>query len=450
MLHQKDIDPLQKRLQNHETNAPDFNDLFASAMPDDIQLRSILRSKLAQHSTIAPPYEAFPFTSATVNAPTKSRYSVWWQIPVSIAAGLALWLMIPSQLQKNDGLERTGVLQMESPSTSEAMTQTISRSANTRTATIQTKDIHLATLDVTETEESIATQTDTTDSYQPNTQTGMTKLAAGRLHSLHVNKHKYEAIYAQASASRQSNRGKSSIGLDLTGGSRLLSFVNSNSLDAAPMIAGVDQVEAGLNAIENHDALSLRAANSSKNEWKAPHNIPVAALTSYEASYALPINLGVSYALPLSSLFELQTGLQYSYLSGRTTGMTGSNHFELRQALHYLGIPMKLALQVHHSNHLRLYVAFGGTIEKGLVGTQRSTVTQADGTQSVWRSSQAIQGLQSSVSGQIGLEYRLSKNTHVYAEPGANYFFDNEQPISTRTVEPFNFNVSIGLRYRLN
>jgi hypothetical protein len=51
------------------------------------------------------------------------------------------------------------------------------------------------------------------------------------------------------------------------------------------------------------------------------------------------------------------------------------------------------------------------------------------------------------LTGLLGISYDMSHQWQFYVEPGALYSFDTDQPVSSRTEEPFCFNIGLGLRY---
>lgn len=231
---------------------------------------------------------------------------------------------------------------------------------------------------------------------------------------------------------------KLNTGINLNRGSNLLSFLNT--------INGKNSLRSndGGSSIFDGSSSPLRTATSSKNEWKMPDNLSETTLKKYKAEYDMPFSFGLSLSFPLFSIFNLNTGLYYTYLHAETKGeTTDSKNFTLDQNLHYIGIPAQISARIHEGNRLGLYVGFGGALEKGITGKQRCKI---DG-ESTWTSSQEIEGFQPVVTGSIGLTYRITKPIFIYVEPALNYYPDTDQPISTRTDQPYNFNINIGVRY---
>jgi len=255
--------------------------------------------------------------------------------------------------------------------------------------------------------------------------------------------------YARARmAIKRPARGKMQAGLNVNGANRLLSFVNTNQ-GSDPLLSTSNNFSNGQSLLDGAQGISLRSEVTSRNEWEAPDNILSSSLSNYEATYSLPVNVGLSLSIPLNSLMELQTGCYYTYMFSKTEGMTGTSSFTLRRELHYLGIPVKLAFNVYQRKGLRVYVALGGAIEKGLTGTQTSTVVSQNGDENTWKGSQPVYGVQPSANGLAGICYEYKSGLSLFVEPGASYCYDTDQPSSIRTEEPFSFNLGLGLRYRL-
>ena len=141
-----------------------------------------------------------------------------------------------------------------------------------------------------------------------------------------------------------------------------------------------------------------------------------------------PIKIGFSLRYQLSDRLSLTSGLLYTLLaSDITTNVNGiTNHYE--QMLHYLGIPLNIGYQLWTDRKLGLYVSAGGTIDKLLNGSD-------------W---------QFSLNGSAGADYKLSNRFSLYAEPGVGYYIPNNSNLSTIYKDhPWNFNLTIGLRFHL-
>lgn len=228
-----------------------------------------------------------------------------------------------------------------------------------------------------------------------------------------------------------------SYGARFTQNSSLLASVTPSGTTASPMS----------NLVSSYGNVGLRSATP-KNEWRTPQNLTKSQLMAYKPMYRYPLSVGLEVGIPLSPLFTLHTGLTYTYLSSEISGgQENASLWTLQQALHYVGIPLSLAINIFDSDRWRFYAALGGGLEKGICGTQRSMVRKSfDDAYSTEITRQAVQGVQPYAAASLGLSYTFSSDWALYLAPGLNYYFDTDQPMSIRTKKPLNLNVSAGFR----
>ncbi|MDR2917730.1 MAG: PorT family protein [Tannerella sp.] len=160
-----------------------------------------------------------------------------------------------------------------------------------------------------------------------------------------------------------------------------------------------------------------------------------------DMTHSIPISAGITVRKKLNKTLGLETGLIYSFLS-TDMEIRGNRSYDATLNLHYLGIPVNLIVDLWNNRRWNIYVSGGGMAEKGLQSVYKRYDTYG-------KEKNSISGLQWSLNGGIGVSYNFFKDMNLYVEPGVSYYFDNNQPISKRTEDPFNFNLRIGLRYDL-
>ena len=166
-----------------------------------------------------------------------------------------------------------------------------------------------------------------------------------------------------------------------------------------------------------------------------------------DAEHQAPLSLGVILEKPLTERISVESGLVYTYLKSiyRTPGNVEKNGV---LQLHYLGIPLNVKVKIIKQPKWALYTSAGGMVEKGL----RSHYRQAIESMSVITNKEVksnIDGLQWSLSGGAGLDYKFSKDLSLFVEPRITYYLENNQPMSARTEQPLNVGVNGGLRIEL-
>jgi len=175
---------------------------------------------------------------------------------------------------------------------------------------------------------------------------------------------------------------------------------------------------------------------------KNPESRPMEEITDIKTS--LPISYGITVQKGINSTFGIETGLVYTYLTSDLK-ISNANYTDATLKLHYIGIPVNLIVNLWDKRAWNIYASAGGMVEKGLQSVYQKKGVYVYNENSKEKSS--ISGLQWSLNGGIGLSYDLYKDINLYVEPGVSYYFDNDQPISKRTEDPFSFNLRLGLRY---
>ena len=453
MQERDTYEKIRATLTNAEVQAPDFDTLFGKEALGGVSLRSALTSKLADHTAEAPDFDSL-FAGETLGKPvktTKIRMLPWWSIASVAAACMAVLFLLPKQLgtemkqltkapaaeQYQTPVKR--VIQQHHTVQPKQMAQLLTTPSTIKPLKVEKKSTSVL--------ESMAATSEKTTSEvvafrDTNSSETLTKIKPTRSRLFVKSTRSVEEAYADARVRKPRIKpDKATFGLGMNSANRLLSMVNSKSDGGFALQSVASSGSNGYASLEGASASLLRTITASPNEWVGPDNITATMLQNCETNYSLPINFGLTVSIPIIHDLNLITGLQYTYMANHITGAT----FDLKQELHYLGIPVKIAVNMVKRGDFVIYTAVGGTIEKGLAGVQTSTV-EGEGT---WKGTQTIQGIQTSLTGQFGVSYNLNNSFLLYLEPGVAWYIPSDQPVSNRTEEPFNFNLAMGIRYKL-
>lgn len=151
----------------------------------------------------------------------------------------------------------------------------------------------------------------------------------------------------------------------------------------------------------------------------------------YEATNNRSYSIGLVASKELNSRIAVETGLVYTLLTSDVETRKGP----CSQYLHYLGVPLRLKLQIVGGPRWQLYTAAGTMAEHAIRATRGGR-------------SFTIDNWQWSVNGGIGVQYNLSRQLGLYVEPGVNYYFDDGSGvISQRTERPLSLNLLMGVRF---
>lgn len=165
-----------------------------------------------------------------------------------------------------------------------------------------------------------------------------------------------------------------------------------------------------------------------------------------------PISAGITIDVPLNNIFGIETGLVYTYLKSDFKKSGGTSlHYNGRLQLHYLGVPLNFRVKVLNKDSWNVYVSAGAMAEKGLLSLYDQEAHTAS-SQLYKRSTtvkSSIDGIQLSMNGAVGAEYKLSRHIGFFLEPKVIYYFENNQPMSARSEHPLNIGISCGIRFGL-
>lgn len=191
------------------------------------------------------------------------------------------------------------------------------------------------------------------------------------------------------------------------------------------------------------DTTSVTSRSASRSFSRMKH--------AEKANHHLPIRFGISFQYYLNKLWNIQSGLTYSYLASDLSYSAPKTSYQAKQKLHYIGIPLQIGYRIWESKNFRGYISVGGQVEKlvsGKTNTRYTTETQQQGTliETINDKKLLFSALAS-----IGAEYMLSKDLSLYAEPGIHYYFKNGNGLNTHYNEqPLNINITVGFRFHWN
>lgn len=163
-----------------------------------------------------------------------------------------------------------------------------------------------------------------------------------------------------------------------------------------------------------------------------------------------PIQVGVSVAYSFTDRLSIESGLTYSCLISDLSSGTPLGNYDIRQTLHYIGLPLALRYDFLKIKGFSLYASAGGQLEKCVAGKTRTDYFVDGKKVSSENGRIMVEPLQWSVNAYVGAQYSFNRLVGLYVEPGAAYYFRNGSPVNCIYSErPFNFSLRAGLRFSL-
>ena len=173
--------------------------------------------------------------------------------------------------------------------------------------------------------------------------------------------------------------------------------------------------------------------------------------TKTEYDHHLPIRIGLSVAYALTDRMSISSGLTYTRLSSDIKDASRESKYIGEQRLHYVGIPVNVSYKVASSRWISLYGTAGVLAEKCVSGTTDEGYVENNTMKYTNTHDISSKPLQMSVNAGVGIQFDFIDNVGIYAEPGLSYYFDDGSELQTIYKEkPLNFNLNVGVRFKLS
>lgn len=177
-------------------------------------------------------------------------------------------------------------------------------------------------------------------------------------------------------------------------------------------------------------------------------NRDVETKTEYE--HHMPIRIGLSVAYALTDRLSISSGLTYTRLASDIKDASRESKYIGEQRLHYVGIPVNVSYKVASFRWLGLYGTAGVLAEKCVSGTTDEGYVENNTMKYTNTQDISSKPLQMSVNAGVGIQFDFIDNVGIYAEPGLSYYFDDGSALQTIYKEkPLNFNLNVGVRFKL-
>lgn len=164
-----------------------------------------------------------------------------------------------------------------------------------------------------------------------------------------------------------------------------------------------------------------------------------------EIRHLPPVSFSLMTGFPLNRTWSIETGIMYTYMVSDLKRTSGDDYRGTLR-LHYLGIPVSLRMNLYENARWSVYAMGGGSIEKGLLSVYTQEIKSTSGEIYTIKSRSSVDGVQLSTQAGVGVDYKLNERIRLFGEPRVIYYFNNKQPISARTENPFTFSLNAGIR----
>lgn len=169
-----------------------------------------------------------------------------------------------------------------------------------------------------------------------------------------------------------------------------------------------------------------------------------------ETNFRLPFSIGVGVRYNFTNRWALGTGVRYTNLA-RTfvADFVSSEGISISQTdidnqQHWIGIPLSVYYDIVNRGRWRVHAFMGGTAEFLLDNDFLVHYSPKD----IHYHQNNSTAPQWSLSGGLGVEFRITPRVGIYLDPNFRYYFNAErQPRSVRTIQPLRFEMEAGVRF---
>lgn len=157
-----------------------------------------------------------------------------------------------------------------------------------------------------------------------------------------------------------------------------------------------------------------------------------------------PVKVGLTLRLPLNRRLALDAGLSYARMRSDLSFFTpkGRQQNNGTQQVNYLGVPVALTAELWQNGWWTFYASAGGEVAKSVKTTWRTAEGQAFDV--------AARPWQWSASAAVGVQFNVARHVALYAQPSADYYFDNHSAVKTYYSDhPFTPALRMGVRVKL-
>lgn len=197
---------------------------------------------------------------------------------------------------------------------------------------------------------------------------------------------------------------------------------------------------------QNFDNLSIKEGSKFSGNNILPHSDQDTVL--YIKTHYMPLTVTLAVHYKQSERFGFESGLSYIRLNSEFKNeINGNLSKDTLQIVHYLGIPVKCIYNMCTVKGWSLYGNLGFTMGIPIHSRLNTKIFTPEISET--NTSVQVPWLWS-VSAGIGLQYNVTRNIGIFAEPGVLYYIPKNNNVETYCTEhPFSFALPLGIKINL-
>lgn len=170
--------------------------------------------------------------------------------------------------------------------------------------------------------------------------------------------------------------------------------------------------------------------------------------TRTDLQYDIPVTASAMFRYNISKRWSVDAGLSFTRTGASWRSGSESHYYRSKQKAYFIGIPASINFTIFDSRYFSIYALAGGSVEKCVAGNiSTSLVGGLENSNPNKKEDLPEHPWQFSISAGVGLQFNITRQYSLFAEPKAAYYFDTAKDILLRKDNTPQFNLSVGMRF---
>ncbi len=170
--------------------------------------------------------------------------------------------------------------------------------------------------------------------------------------------------------------------------------------------------------------------------------------TRTDLQYDIPVTASAMFRYNINRRWSVDAGLSFTRTGASWRSGSESHYYRSKQKAYFIGIPASINFTIFDSRYFSIYALAGGSVEKCVAGNiSTSLVGGLENSNPNKKEDLPEHPWQFSISAGVGLQFNITRQYSLFAEPKAAYYFDTAKDILLRKDNTPQFNLSVGIRF---
>ena len=170
--------------------------------------------------------------------------------------------------------------------------------------------------------------------------------------------------------------------------------------------------------------------------------------TRTDLQFDIPVTVSASFRYNITGRWGVDAGLSFTRTGASWQSGSDEHFYRSKQRAYFVGIPLGVSFTIFDSRYFSFYVLAGGSVEKCVGGNVKtSLIGGLEDAESDKKEGLSEHPWLFSVNAGLGVQFNITDNCGIFAEPKAAYYFDTADDMLLRKESAPQFNLSVGMRF---